>query len=734
MVLGALRRTTAALVGGALAAAGLATPIGAQDRPVPGRAAGLVGPAVNTYGVPGLIDMPSAEMQPDAELTTSLALMGNGIGRGQIGFQLTPRLQAVFRYASVPDFLALDGPGAPRSRLYDRSFDVRFQLLRERGWRPAVTVGLQDIGGTSIYSGEYVAATKRFARGRLAVTGGIGWGRLGSRGGFSNPLGALSDRFDDRPPVDAGEGGEFSTDQFFRGDAALFGGVAWAVNDRLLLKAEYSSDAYDTEDSLDIVDIGSPLNFGLDYQLRDGLRLGAYVLGGTEVGVTLQFALNPKRPPNGSGLEGAPLPVTARPSRAAAPQLWTEAWVGNPAVETPVIAGLSQAMSAQGLTLVSWNLAGDRAQIRFRNGTYRSQAQAIGRAARALSGTVPSSVETFILVPVNDDGVAGAAVVLARSDIEALETAPDGTEAILARAQILDAAALPDAPLRFGEAAYPRFDWRIGPSVSTTFFEPDQPLRLDLNLQAAGRWEPTPGLVFEGAVSRRIVGNRDERREPQESLLPRVRTNSAAFSETDGPFVPYLTGAYFFRPGPGLYGRVSAGLLESQYAGVSAEMLWKPVDRRLALGVEVNRVRQRDFDKRFGLRDLDATTAFVTGYLEHGGGFHSRLAVGQYLAGDVGATYELTREFANGWRVGAYATKTDVSAETFGEGSFDKGIRLTIPLDWVSGRPSRDSTSVLIQPVLRDGGARLNLRDRLYPLVRDQSPPVLTEEWGRFWR
>ena len=42
------------------------------------------------------------------------------------------------------------------------------------------------------------------------------------------------------------------------------------------------------------------------------------------------------------------------------------------------------------------------------------------------------------------------------------------------------------------------------------------------------------------------------------------------------------------------------------------------------------------------------------------------------------ATVTLTREFASGWSVGAYATKTNLSAEEYGEGSFDKGIEIKI--------------------------------------------------------
>ena len=103
--------------------------------------------SVNSYGVPGLIDLPSAQMQPDAELTTSLTLLSNGSGRVQLAFQLTPRFQALFRYATVPDFLfTSDG----FVRTYDRSFDVRYQLLTETARRPAVTAGVQDLAGTGI--------------------------------------------------------------------------------------------------------------------------------------------------------------------------------------------------------------------------------------------------------------------------------------------------------------------------------------------------------------------------------------------------------------------------------------------------------------------------------------------------------------------------------------------------------------------------------------------------------
>jgi hypothetical protein len=710
---------------GALALAALfgALPAGAQDATR----------SVNSYGVPGLIDMPSGQAQPDGELVTSLYGLTNESGRAQLSFQLHPRVQGVFRYATLPDFLAVGGEFV---RTYDRSFDLRVQLFRERGWVPDVALGLQDFGGTSLFSGEYIAATKTFLDGRLAATGGIGWGRFGTNNGFSNPLGALDERFDERPGFEGGStGGEFSTSSWFRGDAALFGGVAWQATDRLALKAEYSSDGYLREEARGIFERETPLNFGVEYVVSPGVRIGAYALGGTEFGLNLQFSANPKSPPfGGSRLTGAPRPVAIRPSRAAAPELWTEAWVGRPQVETAVVETLDALLEAEGMELISYRLTADRAEIAFRNRRYPAQSQAIGRAARAMTAVLPASVETFVLIPENARSLPSGAIVLRRSDLEALENAPNGTAEILAVAGLVDAQTLPREGRRYVEDAYPRFRWNFGPYLGFAFFDPDNPVRADLGLALSAEWEPFRGTILSGSVQQRIVGNREEAERVSESALPRVRTDTYEFFRDDGPNVTYLTADQFFRPGKDLYARASVGLLERQYGGVSAELLWKPVSSRLALGVEVNAVRQREFDGGFGFRDLEAETAFVSAYYDHGARYLSQVDVGQYLAGDVGATYTLTREFSNGWEVGAFATFTDVSAEEFGEGSFDKGFFLRIPTAWLVGQETRGGRGIGIRPVQRDGGARLNLRNRLYPLVRDQSDPELTEQWGRFWR
>lgn len=665
----------------------------------------------NSFGVPGLIDMPSAGSREDAELGFTIFHMQNQT-RVSAAFQITPRLSAGFRYSSVGNYNG-------GSTLYDRSFSVQYRFLDEGRFRPAMAVGINDMAGTGVYAGEYVVASKALTQ-KLRATAGIGWGRLGSFGSFDNPLGVISDRFDTRPKADVGKGGTFQPSQWFRGPAALFGGVEWQASDRLTLVAEYSSDAYTREDG-PTFDRKSPFNFAARYQINPNASVRAGYMYGSTLSLQLNYALNPKSNPHPSGLESAPPPVVPRGGADAA-----KSWAGDPAL---LEASLRPALAAQGLALEGIALSGDRLEIQIRNDRYNAAPEAIGRAARVLSAQAPASVDRFAIT-LSENAMPVSTTELKRADLEAYEFHPIGGELIRANAQIGDATGrLPPA-----DGVYPRFSWRIGPYLKPALFDPDDPLRADIGFSLGARFEPLPGLLLSGQVNQKLIGNLDQANRPSDSVLPHVRSDAWLYYKTSGPQIPELTAAYFFRPGRDLYGRVTAGYLEAMFAGVSAEVLWAPQNSRLALGAEINRVRQRGYDQRFDLRDYEVTTGHLSAYYRLSDDFYTQLDVGRYLAGDTGATLSFARVFDNGWRVGVYATKTDVSSADFGEGSFDKGFTLTIPLGWVTGQATRTKYSTVIQPILRDGGARLHVSDRLYGLVRDDQAATLDGNWERFWR
>ncbi len=107
---------------------------------------------LSTYGTPGLIDRPTAEVLPDGGLAFTTSFFG-GTNRTTAMFQMLPWVYGSFRYAIIDDY---DGVNVNR---YDRSFDVHFQLARETETRPGIAVGLRDFGGTGIYSSEYLVLT-----------------------------------------------------------------------------------------------------------------------------------------------------------------------------------------------------------------------------------------------------------------------------------------------------------------------------------------------------------------------------------------------------------------------------------------------------------------------------------------------------------------------------------------------------------------------------------------------
>lgn len=705
--------------------------------PVSGQAVGPYG-GISAYGMPGMIDMPTATALPDGTLAFSLQAMP-GTQRLTLAFQALPRVTVSFRYAAVDTLYWRERTG---SVLHDRSFDLHWQVLDEGLYRPALAVGLRDFIGTGIYSGEYVVASRSFTP-RLRASLGMGWGRLATHGSFSNPLGVLYDGFRTRPGGHSGGtdlGGQFEVGRFFRGPAAFFGGVEYQASERLTLLAEYSSDAYLEEEAR--LRHRTPVNVGFRYRLSDSRSVSGYVMHGSTVGIAASFALNPARLSRGGLRAGAPMPVQVRPAPASvaggtgADGGFSTSWASDREALAPQLrAALGPALEAEGLRLDGLELEARRVVLRLGNRRHEVLPRALGRTARILTHALPPSVEEIVLIPVQG-GVAGTAVILRRSDLERHEHDPDGSARIWASARLEDPLGFPGVralwqPLAEGRQA---FEWSIGPFIDTSFFDPDSPLRADIGLRAHLRMNLAENFSVNATVSQRVWGDIEEGEEGPPTLVgtrftPGVRTRSPLYS-SDRATVNRLTLDYTLRPGPDLYARVTLGWLERMYAGVSTELLWSRPDSRLALGAEINHVAQRDPLSTLGVNDLRITTGHVSAYYDLGGGFQGQLDLGRYLAGDLGATLRLERVFASGLRVGAWATLTDMPFSVFGEGSFDKGITVTIPMSAILGQPSRATYATDIRSINRDGGARLNVPGRLYPTIQESRAGALQRGWG----
>ncbi|AGT07680.1 YjbH domain-containing protein [Paracoccus aminophilus] len=703
----------------------------------------LLATRVNNYGLPGGIDTPSAEVLPDGTLGATLSY-SNLFRRNTLVFQATPRLTVALRYSRI------DSTEDPRGFIWDRSFDLRYQVLDENpdGWMPAVAIGMQDFIGTGIYSAEYLVATKSLTP-RLRVSAGLGWGRLATTGGWGSPFG-------NRPPPDAGTGGKPNIDEWFRGPMAPFANVSWQATDKLTLTAEYSNDNYACETDIpdecrrspwlsDKEKLKNKINLGFTYQLGDSYQLGGYVLGAKQVGLQFSVAMNPRQTAYPSGLEKAGAPVRPRVAPSADPEGWSGAWAADPTAQPAIQKALGDALAKEGQELQGMVLTAKRAEVRINNGRYIQQAEAVGRTARLMTRALPPSVEEFVITS-TERGMPISSVVVRRSDVERLENTEAGQ---IANAATLVSAEPNPAGLMLTPGQYPRFRWALQPYVATSLFDPDDPIRYEIGAEAPFRYELQPGLVIAGSVRQRVLGS-SKQESPVSSLtpdeyadadhdynefgVPRVRSDSQMYSGIKTPVIPRLTLAWYAKPGNEVYTRVTVGLLERAYGGVSAEALWWPTNSPFAVGAEINSVKKRDFDGLLKFRDYNVTMGSVSAYYQFQNGIDAELSVGKYLAGDKGATLTLSRQFANGWRLGAWVTKTDMSSEAFGEGSFDKGVNISIPLAWGTGDPSLRKVGGSIRSLSRDGGAQLYVEGRLYETIRDSQSRDLYQGWGKFWR
>ncbi len=667
-------------------------------------------PSLNMFGNPGLIDMPSAESNPDAELSLSVSHFAKAT-RTSLNFQISPRISGTFRYARIDNWF--NG-----SETFDRSFDIRFKLLNESKFLPAVALGLRDFMGTGLYSSQYLVATKNLGD-TFKVTAGLGWGRLSGTKKFQ--------------PLNFGRGGKPNYKEWFRGDVGVFGGLEWQTPiDGLRVKVEYSPDQYVWENRIfqrrrvKTFDRKSPVNFGFSYVTKRNLQFSGYYMYGSEIGFSFSTSLNPKRKRQlyRALPEQRVLAIRQRPQGVSTASFAD----GFDKVTTQSYTEqLQKALGKKTVQVIYANYNGGSAEVRIRNAKFNRPGQAAEHTMRAMTQVLPDGIENFSVVLMEND-LPISTVHAKRSDIEALGR--DGTGGNFGQLVQVDAGQKASGDGFYTDGIYPKFTSYLRPFLKPHLFDPDDPVRADFRIGWNSVYDIKPGLSISSEVSAKVLGNLDNNKRASNSVLLHVRTDLDKYQRNSAFTIDRLTIDYMTKLSPSVYARVSAGIFEQMYGGISAEVLWKPIDSRLAFGAEVNWVKKRGFDQRLSFQNFSTVTGHVSAYWDMGNSYYGQIDVGRYLAHDLGATFTFERRFDNGWRIGAFATFTNVSFADFGEGSFDKGINVTIPFSWLAGgQPTRRRHNLVIRSITRDGGARVDIPNRLYGIVSDAGKKQIVNSW-----
>ncbi|WP_136254414.1 YjbH domain-containing protein [Onishia niordana] len=681
----------------------------------------------------GLMQTPSARMAPIGEFSLSYNYV-EPYRRYSISLQPADWFEFTFRYTKIDNRLYGSSIAGDRSYL-DKGLDAKLRLWEESRYLPEVALGVRDAGGTTLFGAEYLVASKRWYD--LDFSLGLGWGYLGTRGDMVSPLGVLDDRFKTRPTEGGGDqGGEFALNQIFRGPAAIFGGIEYQTPwDPLVLQLEYEGNDYTNEPSSEPLQQDSPLNIGARYHLNDSVALQAgWERGNTLMtGITLSANLaglsQVKRDPEPITISRATAPAEPSTSR---PQQSSTSEVADSATGSQADwrATTDQLLTNAGIRVNRILVSGDTLVVEGEPTKYRSLARTEGRANRILHNNAPDTVTTFRYrwqsrgLNLRDDVHSREAFVEAAESVQA---EPDYYYGIYTTPAKGDAhgEVLADAEEQ-------RFEYNIGPGYNQNLGGPDGYL-YQLLVRANGEYMTDPNGWFSGTLGWTVADNFDKYDYVADSELPRVRTYIGDYLAESSLGITNLQYTRTKRLGDNWFAMGYGGLLEMMYAGVGSEVLYRPFNSDWALGADLNYVHQREFDQQFGLRDYSTWTGHLSAYVQTD--FEDVLAkvsVGRYLAKDIGTTIDLSREFASGARMGAWATFTD-AGDKFGEGSFDKGVYISLPLDAFFTSYSRDRVSLAWQPLTRDGGARLDRRYSLYGMTEDRELDRFWENREDFW-
>ncbi|VVN27633.1 YjbH domain-containing protein [Pseudomonas fluorescens] len=652
----------------------------------------------NDFGGVGLMQTPTARMAPAGELSLN-ANRTDPYSRYSLSLQPLDWLEGSFRYTAITNREYGPESFSGDQSYKDKAVDAKARLWKESHWLPEVALGFRDIGGTGLFSSEYFVANKRYNN--LDFSLGIAWGYIGNRGDFDNPLGYIDDRFDTRPV--SSTAGDVNTDSYFRGSPAIFGGVAYQTAwSPLSLKLEFDGNDYKNEPQANNQKQDSPINIGAVYKLSDSIDLTAgWERGNTALfGITLHTNFVSRKAP----IKRYDAPAETLPAQAPSMPLDQVDW-----------AGVAKRLENNaGYKVERITQRDSELMVYGEQSRYFYSAKGVGRASRILDNSANEQIDWFTLVnkrydmPVDEVSVPRQtfrSVVNNQQDITDLHRTTELNQPTAHRENTL-----------YTQDLQP-FTYGFGLGYKQNIGGPDGFLLYQVTADAEAEYRFTRNTWTSGGLSVNLLNNFDDFTYDAPSNLPRVRSDLRKYIITSDVTMPAFQLNHAKRLDQDLYGMVYGGYLESMFAGVGAELLYRPMGERWAVGADLNYVRQRDFDQGFGLRGYKTLTGHITTYTELPFDLQAAVSVGRYLAEDWGTTIDLSHKFSNGVKFGGWVTRTTASKEEYGEGSFDKGIYISIPFDEMMSVSTMRRANLVWAPLTRDGGARLNRQYSLHTMT-----------------
>ena len=660
------------------------------------------------YGLMGgYLSMPSARM--------------NQVGSVALGFSYLPpyrifgaTIQPFDRLELAINYTTYHGVADPVmgkkgfGDFSDRGLSLKCALLKKSDGLPLlpeISVGFEDFYGTKRFHAFYAAVTEELLRYNLEAT--LGWGKGRIRG--------------------------------------FFGGVQWSPLRKSKIKVLKETTLFAEWDGKDYAqhlyehpkgrEVKTALSVGISAQILDHLQLTLSSIRGKRCAGSIAFHTN-------IGETKGLFPKIDDPSPGASS---TRGFgQADPLQgEKELSAQLEKAFSKQRIILTQVYLLPCKQKekelyLKVINPVYLHESEFRSRIEAILSDLVPLTIES-IRVVIEADGVLAQQYQYQTADLKRLREGKIGEFEFLTLSPMRA-----PTPLPHPYEATQLFDrkksvWKfsIRPRLITYFGSEAGKLRYSLGVVGGPEgylFDEVYYKLFGGlnAFSNLLeVGDRD-RLNPSQIL--NVRSDSVKYVRGPRAFIDeaYLQKGFYLSNG--WYSRVGVGYFESAYGGVATEFLYYPVGSRWAIGLEGAIVMKRKphglgftnkIRKFEGLRAVEVNFIGVEYFLDL---YHDiralnldvKVSMGQFLARDKGAGFELVRYFPSGCRFGVWYTLTNAVDIVNGSRYRDKGFSLEIPLDLFLTKSSRTLLPYSLSVWLRDTGARSRTGKRLYPTLHGE--------------
>ncbi len=665
------------------------------------------GPSQGDFGGVGLLQMPTARMAKTGEFSANY-VDNDQYRRWSISAQPFDWFEATLRYTDVRTRKYSPNEDFSGDQTYkDKAMDFKFRLWKESNYLPQVSVGFRDLMGTGLFDSEFMTASKRY--GPFDFTIGIGWGNMAESGNINNPFCEYKDSWCQRNSGYSGSGGKFEVDSLFHGSAALFGGIEYQTPwQPLRLKLEYDGNDYSKEFAGHIHQ-DSPWNVGAVYRVFDNLDSHlSWQRGNTLMwGVTFRTNFNDMKPAH----IDQPRPIY-QPDQV--PVTMTDVkWKA-------LTADLKENAGWQDTEFYTTT---NSVTVIGKQSKYRNKSEAIKRTSLLAANYLPSTVHELNVVE------RKANFQLQETSIDLPSVRRANVVQVLGEEQHEKSTIQAPGKIQ-GKPTYAAerkaFSYSFDPDLTQSFGGAESFYMYQLGINANADWRINVNNCLQGTLFVNLVNNYDEFNykapPPDGAALPRVRTWVREYVDSSNVLLNNLQLTHMQPLAQDWYGQAYGGYLEMMYAGVGSEVLYRPYGKTWAIGVDANWVKQRDWNNTLKMADYDVMTGHVTAYwqLPFVSNVTAKVSVGQYLAGDKGATFDFSKRFDSGVVLGGYATFTNVSADEYGEGSFTKGIYVTIPFDLMLLKPTTAKGSIGWVPLTRDGGQMLSRKNGLYGLTELQ--------------